>query len=295
MDTRVSGQPAGAARPAPRGTGRGPGAVARAERPVPPDAADRWVQGALVLAILVGAVALWQGVVVMRRVPPFLVPAPAAVARAALAAVRSGVLVPALAVTLYETLGGFALGSALALLLAVLITHSRVARLGLYPYVVAFQSIPKVAIAPLLVVWFGFGVSSKIVTAALVALFPVLVNTIAGLEAADAGHLELMRAVCASRWQTFRWVRWPACLPFLFAGLETGLIFSLIGAIVAEFVGAKAGLGTYILNLQFTMDTAGVFAGLLVLSATGVVLHGILRAVGRRVVFWTRVEARMGA
>jgi len=256
---------------------------------------DRWLQAALVAAIFSLVVAAWQALVLLARIPPFLIPAPLAVARAGFVAFQTGVLAPAIGVTLAETLGGFALGSAVAVALGSLIAYSRTCRMGLYPYVVAFQSVPKVAIAPLLVVWFGFGLTSKIVTAALVALFPVLVNTIAGLEAADAGHLELMQAVCASRWQAFRWVRWPACLPYLFAGLETGLIFSLIGAIVAEFVGAKAGLGTYILNLQFNMDTAGVFAGLVVLSIVGVALHACLRLVGRRLVFWTRFGSAAGA
>lgn len=258
---------------------------ARAER------RERWLQAGLVAAMFVLVVAVWQALVTVGQVPPFLVPAPLAVARAIGTAFGTGVLAPAIGYTLYETLGGFALGSAIAIVLGSLIAYSRVCRLGLYPYVVAFQAVPKVAIAPLIVVWFGFGLTSKVVTAALVALFPVLVNTIAGLEAADPGHLELMRAVCASRWQAFRWVRWPACLPYLFAGLEAGLIFSLIGAIVAEFVGARVGLGTYILNLQFNMDTAGVFAGLLVLSVVGVALHTLLRAVARRVIFWTQAHA----
>lgn len=251
---------------------------------------DRRLQVILVTAVLVLVLLLWQFAVTAGRIPPFLVPAPLRVARALLNAFGSGVLAPAIGVTLYETLAGFLLGSGLAIAIGFFIAYSRLCKLGLYPYVVAFQSIPKVAIAPLIVVWFGFGLTSKIVTAALVALFPVLVNTIAGLEAADAGHLELMRAVCARRWQTFLWVRWPASLPYLFAGLEAGLIFSLIGAIVAEFVGSKSGLGTYILNLQFNMDTAGVFAGLIVLSVIGVALHALLRLIGRRLIFWTRSD-----
>ena len=252
---------------------------------------DRRAQALLVATIFVLVIAAWQAAILAAGLPRFLVPPPLAVARAIVIAFQTGVLAPAIGVTLYETLGGFLLGSTLAVAIGFVIAYSRVAKLGLYPYVVAFQSVPKVAIAPLIVVWFGFGLTSKVVTAALVALFPVLVNTIAGLEAADPGHLELMRAVCASRWQSFVWVRWPACLPYLFAGLEAGLIFSLIGAIVAEFVGAKVGLGVYILNLQFNMDTAGVFAGLVVLSVVGVALHALLRMVGRRVIFWTRSGA----
>ncbi len=256
---------------------------------------DRRLQVLLVSAILVLVLLLWQLAVTAGQIPPFLVPAPLRVARALLNAFGSGVLAPAIGVTLYETLAGFVLGSAMAIAIGSLIAYSRICKLGLYPYVVAFQAIPKIAIAPLIVVWFGFGLTSKIVTAALVALFPVLVNTIAGLEAAEAGHLELMRAICASRWQAFLWVRWPACLPYLFAGLEAGLIFSLIGAIVAEFVGAKSGLGTYILTLQFNMDTAGVFAGLIVLSVVGVGLHTLLRMIARRVIFWTRTDSAAGA
>jgi NitT/TauT family transport system permease protein len=257
--------------------------------------AERRLRLGLVTAVFVLVVAIWQGAVTFGHLPAFLVPAPLTVVEAAFTAFKSGVMWTAMAVTLSEALAGFALGSVLAVALGFLLAYSRLCKLGLYPYVVAFQAVPKVAVAPLIVVWFGFGMGSKVLTAALVAFFPMLVNTVAGLEATDPGQLELMRAIGASRWQAFRWVRWPNCLPYLFAGLEVGLIFSLIGAVVAEFVGSKAGLGTYILNLQFSMDTAGVFAALLVLSLLGVGLHQVLVQLGRRVIFWTRTGSAVGA
>jgi NitT/TauT family transport system permease protein len=286
----------------------GPGAVAgrRADVAGGPSGAvagrrsGAWLEqprarAALVLLVLALILGLWQGLAASGLMPAFILPAPGSVAAALARGVSDGVILGNALVTLGESLAGFAIGCAAALLLGGLIAHSAWFRVGLYPYVVAFQAVPKVAVAPLVVVWFGFGLSSKVVMAALVSFFPVVVNVIAGLDGADAGHLELMRSVCASRWQTFAWVRWPASLPYLFAGLKVSLVFSLIGAVVGEFVGAKRGLGMLVAQMQFQMDTAGVFAALIVLSVLALGLHLLLSWVDRRVVFWTQSGPTVGA
>ena len=142
------------------------------------------------------------------------------------------------------------------------------------------------AIAPIIVIWFGYGVSSKIVITATIAFFPLLANTIVGLRAAPAEQIELMIAFTASRWQVFRLARLPQALPYIFVGLDVAIVLSVIGAIVGEFVGAQAGLGYLILQKNFNMDMAGVFAILIVLSAMGIGLHLLVNVIQRRVVFW---------
>src|SRR5205085_1708521 len=135
-------------------------------------------------------------------------------------------------------------------------------------------------------VWFGLGLTSKVVNAALVAFFPLMVNTIVGLRSAEEDKVDLMRSLAANRWQVFWMLQLPNAMPYIFAGLEIAMIFALIGAIVAEFVGAQSGLGMLIQSMNFTMDVAGQFSVLLILSLLGLVLNGLVNAVRRRVLFW---------
>jgi NitT/TauT family transport system permease protein len=156
----------------------------------------------------------------------------------------------------------------------------------LYPFIVMFQAMPKVALIPLIVVWFGLGIASKVVSAALVAFFPLMVNTVAGLRSAEEDRINLMRSLAASRWQIFRMLQLPNAMPFIFAGLEIAMIFALIGAIVAELSNAQQGLGMMMQSLSFTMDVAGQFSILLILAVLGLVLNGTVSAIKRRVLFW---------
>jgi len=155
---------------------------------------------------------------------------------------------------------------------------------------VMFQSMPKVALAPIFALWFGLGIQSKIFSAAIICFFPLMVNTIAGLRSADEERVNLMRSLGATRWQVFRHLRLPGALPFIMAGLELAVVLSLIGTIVAEFVGAQAGLGTLVQAMNANMDVAGQFSVLLVLSVIGLVLNRTVKAVRRRVLFWDPSE-----
>ena len=160
----------------------------------------------------------------------------------------------------------------------------------LYPYIVMFQSLPKVALAPLIVIWFGLGLSSKVINAALIAFFPLLVNTMVGLRSADEDRISLMRSLAANERQIFWMLRLPNALPFVMAGLDIAMIFALIGAIVAEFVGATSGLGMLIQSMNFTMDVSGQFSVLLILSVVGLLLNRAILLVRRRVLFWDPSE-----
>ena len=149
-----------------------------------------------------------------------------------------------------------------------------------------FEPTNSPTIAPLFIIWFGFGITSKIIMAGIVSFFPILVNVITGLRSTDAQKIELMRSLRASRWQTFKMVKLPSALPMIFAGLHIAVIFSILGAIVGEFVGSKKGLGNLILQMNFNLDTAGVFAALVCLSTMGITLHLVMHWLQRRVVFW---------
>ncbi|AQV95592.1 ABC transporter permease [Cupriavidus necator] len=245
----------------------------------PPDFVLRLL---LVLVVL----AIWEGVVRLSAIPAYILPAPSRVFVALYQGIVSTLYVRHLWITLAETLIGFLTGSVLALALGTLIALSRQGEYFLYPFIVMFQAMPKVALAPLIIVWFGLGIGSKVAQAALTAFFPLMVNTIAGLNAADEDRVALMRSIDASEMQIFRMLRIPSALPFIFAGFEIAMMLSLIGAIVAEFVGAQKGLGVLIMSMTFTMDVAGQFSVLLILSLLGLLLHTLIVRIRRRLLFW---------
>jgi NitT/TauT family transport system permease protein len=173
-------------------------------------------------------------------------------------------------------------------LLGSIVAVSRTIEYYIYPLIVMFQAMPKVALIPLILVWFGLGLTSKVISAALVAFFPLMVNTIAGLRSADEDRINLMRSLSASRWQIFRMLQLPNALPYIFAGLEVAMIFALIGAIVAELISAEKGLGMLMQSMSFSMDVAGQFSILFVLAILGLVLNGLVTFARRRILFWDR-------
>ena len=249
----------------------------------------------LIPLLFVVVVALWEGAVRFWRVPGFLVPAPGTVVQALAGGFRSGLFLEHVWVTVYEALLGFLIAAVAGILLGAVIAQSRLVERTIYPYLVALQTLPKIAIAPLIIVWFGFGLSSKVIIAATVAFFPVLVNVIVGLKTVDQAKLDLMRSLNATRSQTFRLVTFPNALPFVFAGLDIAIVFSVLGAIVGEFVGAQQGLGNLILQFNVSLDIAGVFAVLALLSVLGVTLHLIMQAIQKRIIFWAEPEEIVGA
>lgn len=246
----------------------------------------------LISVLILGA---WEGLTRGFQIPPFIVPAPSAVIGALARGLHRGIYMSHFLHTLAETLLGFLLGSLVGLGLGALISRSPLLERTVYPYVVAFQTMPKIAIAPLLILWFGFGIWSKVAMASMIAFFPVMVNVITGLRAVDREVVELMRSFSASEWQIFRLVRFPTALPYLFAGLDIAIVFSLLATIVAEFVGSQVGMGNLILQMNFALDVAGVFAVLIILSALGVCLHLIVVRIQRRVIFWTKTDSAIGA
>jgi NitT/TauT family transport system permease protein len=240
----------------------------------------------MIALFFVAVIALWHATVTGFGISRLIFPGPIGVAGAVYDVLASGEIWPHLWVTLYEILAGFALGALAGFVLGAGIGQSAVMEAVLYPYVLAFQTVPKVAVAPLFVLWFGFGTTSKVVITATIVFFPVLANTIVGLRSAPRDQVDLMKAFTASSWHVFRMVRLPHALPYVFAGLDIGIVLAVIGAIVGEFVGAQAGLGYLILQRNFSMDAAGMFAILIVLSLIGIVLHAIVKTLAQRIIFW---------
>ena len=244
----------------------------------------------LTALLFVATIAAWEAVVRVFQIPVFILPSPTQVGMALYRGLASGVYLDHLKYTLLETLLGFIVGSALGFFLGTAVAMNRYVEFFFYPYIVMFQSLPKVALAPLIVVWFGLGLTSKVINAALVAFFPLLVNTMVGLKSADEDRVSLMRSLAANERQIFWMLRLPNALPFVMAGLDVAMIFALIGAIVAEFVGAQRGLGMLIQSMNFNMDVSGQFSILIILSLVGLVLNRIIMLVRRRIMFWDPSE-----
>lgn len=250
-------------------------------------ARPEWVCVPLTLVLLVGG---WEWYVSAYKVSTLILPPPSHIVTALYTGLANGIYVKALLVTLQAIVLGFLLAASIAFILGTLISQVRLLEATIYPYVVALQTLPKIAIAPLILVWVGLGIESKIIIAALVSFFPMLVNTIVGLKSASADKLELMHALAASRAKTFFLVKLPEALPYIFAGLQIGIVLAVLGAIVGEFVGAKAGLGYLIIQMNYTMDVAGMFAVLVILGAMGVILNVFISVLRKRVIFWQRTD-----
>ncbi len=240
--------------------------------------------------MLVVVFVAWESLCRIFDFPVYILPPPSMVFVALYNGAISGIYLKHLEVTLISTLLGFTVGSLIGFVLGTAIAMSRRIEYFLYPYIVMFQSLPKVALAPLIVVWFGLGLTSKVINAALVTFFPLMVNTIVGLHSADENRIKLMKSLAANDRQIFFMLRLQTALPHIMAGLEIGMVFALIGTIVAEFVGAEAGLGMLIQSMNFNLDVAGQFSVLLILAFVGLVLNRIVQIIRRRILFWDASE-----
>lgn len=234
----------------------------------------------------------WEGSIRFFAVPDYVLPAPSAIARSLVAGLSSGLFLSNFYVTAFETIAGFLLAAVVGIGIGAVVAQFRFVEKVVYPWLVALQTLPKIAIAPLIIIWAGYGISSKIIIVALVAIFPVLVNTIMGLKSCDQGKIDLMTSLGAGRWETFRAVRFPNALPFIFAGLNVAIVLAILGAIVGEFVGSKSGLGNLILAANFQFDVTRIFAVLVVLAVFGVVMSQLMRLVQDRLLFWNKALAQ---
>ena len=242
------------------------------------------------IAIVIALLGLWQlaadldVIANALSIEPFLVPSPSEIAQA-LWADRS-LLADNGWVTLQEVIAGFALSIAAGVAFAVALHLSPTLRRAFYPLLVASQTVPIVVVAPILVVWLGFGIGPKLAIIALICFFPITVNTLDGLRSVDPDLVKMMRTLDARRWQIFRRVEGPTALPYFFSGAKIAVAVAVIGAVFGEWAGSSSGLGHLIQQASAQLETARTFAAVVVLSALAIVLFALLGAIERRVAWW---------
>lgn len=245
---------------------------------------NRW----LLAGSMLTALGVWEVLVRLGNLPAFILPPPGLVVMRFWQVVWDGSLLRHLSITLLEVLLGLLCGSLLATVLGYLLAKSRLLERLLSPYLVASQAVPVVAIAPLLIIWFGSGIFSKVLICILIVFFPILVNTVVGLQAVPENLRDLMRSMRAGRWQVLRFLEIPAALPVFLGGLRVGATLSVIGAVVGEFVGADRGLGFLVNVGRGQYDTALVFVAIFTLVALALILYGLVVLLERRYLLWMR-------
>ncbi len=237
----------------------------------------------ITLAIIV---AVWHVSIDLFDVPDYILPRPWSVALTLYSGFADGSIWRHIAYTLAATGIGYVVGSVLALIMGALLAESRTFEKFVYPLLVAIQATPKVALAPLILVWFGFGIASKVVLVVLICFFPLFVNTVVGIKRVDPDLVDACKAFSASRWYIFRYVKLPAAAGDIFAGLQIGVALALIGTVVGELVSSEAGLGYLIGSAAVNLNVSVMFSGVFLLAVIGVAGAQTVRALHRRVVFW---------
>ena len=239
----------------------------------------------LTIFIILGTgLAIWEIIVRLKQLPAYLLPAPTEIAQTLW--VQRLYYARAAAITSLEALTGLAVGVGVGIAIATLITFWSSLEHGILALAILVKATPIVAIAPLLIIWLGFGPAPKIVITALMTFFPVLVNMHAGFHAVEPAVLELFHSLAASRWEVFTHARWPSSLPYLFAALRIVGPLSLIGAVVAEWAGASTGLGRAMWLAYTNLNIPALFAAVFCSATIGVVLSNLIAALERRVIFW---------
>jgi NitT/TauT family transport system permease protein len=245
-----------------------------------------WV---LIVSLVIG-LTIWEGLVLVLQLPAFILPSPVQVWQRLLTSLQGGTLLHHSLVTLWEVLLGLFVGGVSALLVGYGLARSTTLEKLVSPYLVASQAIPLVAIAPLLVIWFGPGIFSKVLICSLIVFFPVLINTVVGMRAAPQTLRDLMQSLDANRFQTLVFLEIPAALPVFLGGLRVGATLSVIGAVVGELVGADEGLGFLINVARGQYDTALVFVAVLTLIAMALFLYGLVILAETRLLRWKKTE-----
>jgi len=246
-----------------------------------------WLPAALIVLVLLG---IWEGYVRLWAVPKWLLPAPSVIIMTLV--VSRELLLDHTLVTLLEVVVGFGLSLLSGVLLACGIAASRTLERALYPFVIASQMVPIIVIAPLLLIWVGYGLTPKIIVVALTAFFPIVVNMVDGLKSVDPDAVNLLRTMGASHWQIFVKVQVPTSLPFLFSGLRVAMAVSVIGAVIGEWVGSSQGLGYLMIRSKPQFLTERVFAAIVILSVMGLALFVLVGVIEKLAIPWWHNEQR---
>jgi len=234
----------------------------------------QWQRWAWVAAVHLGGIALWEGVVRVFHVQKFVLPAPSQV----LASLANPNLswLSNTAVTALEVFAGYLLGVVLGILAALLFITSRRLMLLVFPLLVTLNMIPKVALGPLIIVWFSYGIGPNILITFSLCFFPILLTTIRGLNETEPDLLDLVRALKGSRWQLFRYIQLPGSLPYVFSGMKVATVLAVAGAVVGEFIASDKGLGYLMIQVQASLDTPAVFMAVLLITGLGVLLYWLV-------------------
>jgi NitT/TauT family transport system permease protein len=265
--------------------------------PIEIDPADRPVwyatrlgQISLTITIFAGLVVIWDLYVRLLGLSSLVLPSPYQVWLSLVENTLSGRLIDHMWVTLSEVLLGFLLGSVVGVALGTLTAQSPLMRTILGPYILASQAMPKLALAPIIVIWLGFGIAPKVVITALICFFPLLENTIIGLTSTNPHQVELFQVLTASRWQSFIKLRVPNALPVIFAGLRVAITLAVVGAVVGEYVGANRGLGALVIAAQGSFDTPLMFAIFVYLTVIGIVLYKLMELLEQTAFSWRHIK-----
>lgn len=259
----------------------------------PADLLGRWLPPTILLLLLLAA---WEAIVRIGEIAPWLLPPPSVIPGAVAGDARD--LLRHTLVTAQEVALGLLVSIALGLLVAVVIAFFPLLERALYPLVVASQTVPLPVLAPLLIIFLGYGIVPKIVLVTLICFFPIVVNTVDGLRAIDHDTINLLRTFGATRWQLFTKVRWPTALPLFFSGLRVAAAVSVIGAVFGELIGASSGLGYYIRHETPLFHTAEVYGATIILMVLGIALFLVVRVIEWAALPWRRSvnhRARHGA
>ena len=266
---------------------RGMDAARETESPDTMGRRERWWERFVPpIIFLVVVLIFWESAVRLFDMPAWLLPAPSRIFQRFL---RSDTLWYHTGLTLLEALSGFSISAFIGILLSAGIVHSRFLERGVFPYIIVSNSIPIIAIIPLLTIWFGFGISPKIMIAAIITFFPIVTNTTRGLKSADPRVLDFMHSINATRWQVFKKVQFPSALPYIFAAFKIAASLSLVGAVVGEFYGADRGLGYLVITSATQLQTDLLFVAITVLAVLGV---GLFTLFGRLEAYVSRGDVQ---
>ncbi|MDP2925461.1 MAG: ABC transporter permease [Nanoarchaeota archaeon] len=236
----------------------------------------------------VGILIVWEVIIFLLHIPEYLLPRPVQIISEI--TVNFNSLLGHLGITMLEAVFGYIIANIIGFVVAVIFAHSKMVERGFYPYAIALQTTPIVAMAPLLVLWFGSGLASKIAVTAIICFFPILVNTIKGLKFVDENTIDLFKSYSANKWQIFVKLRLPNSMPYIFSALKISTSLALVGAIVGEFVGASKGIGYLILTSSYHLETAIMFAAIIISAIAGVLFFKVISFIEKKVIFWQKPE-----
>lgn len=246
----------------------------------------------VMLALFVG---VWELLIVVGHISKYTLPSPGTVASELGTVLSSSAIWRDTVTTLIEAVSGFGIALAAGIVVGTILGRVRWLEVAMRPTIVTLQVVPKIALIPLFVIWMGFGVSSKIVIAAILSFFPIMLNVLLGVRSVDTGHRDVMNSLNSTRWATFRHLELPSTLPYVFTGMEVGIVLAVIGVIVGEYLGGNQGLGYEVITSLNNLDAPRLYAVIVLLALLGSILYFAISGLKRLVIPWHESVATAAA